>query len=99
MSQNVFKRSGTGSFVIVGPEAQQPPQDKPGPARPNDDKARKLFEQAARELERQALPAAETSLRLSLSFNPDDAEARELLERVKGLRDAQRRAGSNLKIS
>lgn len=100
MSENVFRRNGTGHFVLerLHASARQQVAARPSAARPTEDKARKLFEQASRELERKAMGAAETSLRLSLTFNPNDAEAKHLLEKVKALREEERRAGANLKI-
>jgi hypothetical protein len=100
VSENVFRRNGTGHFVLERLHAagKQQLASRPSAPRPTDDKARKLFEQASRELERKALAAAETSLRLSLTFNPSDVEAKHLLEKVKALREEERRAGSNLRV-
>jgi hypothetical protein len=100
VSENVFRRNGTGHFVLerLHASARQQVASRQTAPRPTDDKARKLFEQATRELERKALAAAETSLRLSLTFNPNDGEAKHLLEKVKAVREEERRGGSNLKI-
>jgi hypothetical protein len=101
VSENVFRRNGTGHFILeqLHASAKQQVAARLSAPRPTDDKARKLFEQATRELERKAWGAAETSLRLSLTFNPHDGEAKDLLEKVKAQRDNERRAGSSLKIA
>lgn len=97
MPQDTFRRGGTGKFTIV-PAQGEPAAPPPRQLTVTEQKARKLYEQALDDLQRKALGAAETALRLSVSFNPNDDEARNLLEQVKVQREAERRAHANLKI-
>jgi hypothetical protein len=97
MPQDTFRRDGTGKFIVVPSQSEPVPPPACQPTA-TEQKARKLYEQALDDLQRKALGNAETALRLSVSFNPNDDDARNLLERVKVKRDAERRAHANLKI-
>lgn len=103
MSQDNFRRNGTGHFVLErlhaeGKAAAAPRPSAPRPPSAAEEKARKLYDQATKEFSRKALAAAETSVRLALTFNPNDRDALRLLETVKLLRDEERRSRTTLKV-